>query len=385
MLNEVTSFPPAELPPETEALRREVRDFVAAELAAGAFRPRVDSWLTTSRDFSNKLGKRGWIGMTWPKEYGGHGRTSLERYVVTEELLAAGAPLSLHWTADRQSGPLLLRYGSEQAKREIIPRTVAGEVFFAIGMSEPDSGSDLASVRTRAVQVDGGWKVTGAKLWTSNAHECDYMITLLRTGPRNEEKRHEGLSQFVIDTKAKGVTIRPIADLAGRKHFNEVVFDEAFVPDHMVVGQPGDGWKQVTSELAFERSGPERFLSTYRLVVELIRAVGPNPDPHTAQAIGRIVAAIATLRRMSVSIAGLLQQGQSPNLQAAVVKDIGNTLEQEIPELVRHYHPVEPTLDPEDPYSEMLAQAILHSPGFTLRGGTKEILRGIIARGLGLR
>jgi len=157
------------------------------------------------------------------------------------------------------------------------------------------------------------------------------------------------------------------------------------VPDHMVVGKPGEGWSQVTSELAFERSGPERFLSTYRLVVELIRAVGPEPDPRTAQAFGRLAASIATLRRMSVSIAGLLQQGQSPNLQAAVVKDIGTVLEQEIPELVRHYHPVEPSLSPADPYSEMLAQSILHAPGFTLRGGTKEILRGIIARGLGLR
>jgi len=385
MVQDVTSFPPAELPPVAETLRREVRDFVAAELAADSFRPRVDSWLTVSREFSQKLAKQGWIGMTWPKENGGHGRSSLERYVVTEELLAAGAPLALHWTADRQSGPLLLRYGSERVKREIIPRIVAGDAFFAIGMSEPDTGSDLASVRTRATKVDGGWSVTGAKLWTSNARECDYMITLVRSAPRNEEKRHEGLSQFVIDTRAKGVTIRPVADLAGRKHFNEVVFEDAFVPDDMVVGKPGDGWKQVTSELAFERSGPERFLSTYRLVVELIRAVGPNQDPRTAQAIGRIVAAIATLRRMSVSIAGLLQKGESPNLQAAVVKDIGNTLEQEIPELVRHYHPAEPPLEPHDPFSEMLAQAILHSPGFTLRGGTKEILRGIIARGLGLR
>jgi hypothetical protein len=163
------------------------------------------------------------------------------------------------------------------------------------------------------------------------------------------------------------------------------VFTDVFVPDDMVVGKPGDGWKQVTSELAFERSGPERFLSTYPLVVELIRAVGPTPDADAARAIGRLVASIATLRRMSVSIAGTLQKGASPNLQAAVVKDIGNALEQEIPELVRHYHPAEPSLDPQDAYSEALAQAILHAPGFTLRGGTKEILRGIIARGLGLR
>ena len=385
MLDEVTRFPPAELPPNAAALRAEVRAFLDAERAAGSFRPRVDSWLAVSRDFSHELGRRGWIGMTWPKEYGGHGRSALERYVVTEELLAAGAPLALHWTADRQSGPLLLRYGSERAKREIVPAIVRGECFFAIGMSEPDSGSDLASVRTRAVRVEGGWAVTGAKLWTSNARECDYMITLLRTQQRNDEKRHEGLSQFVIDTRAKGVTIRPIADLAGRRHFNEVVFDQAFVPDDMVVGAPGEGWKQVTSELAFERSGPERFLSTYRLVVELIRAVGPEPEPATAAAIGRIVAALATLRRMSISIAGLLQQGKSPNLQAAVVKDIGTVLEQEIPEIVRQYRPVEPTLEPADPYAELLAQAILHAPGFTLRGGTKEILRGIIARGLGLR
>jgi alkylation response protein AidB-like acyl-CoA dehydrogenase len=385
MLNEVTSFPPVDLPPEAEALRREVREFLAKERAQGSFQPRVDCWLAVSREFSQKLAAQGWIGMTWPKEYGGHGRTSLERYVVTEELLAAGAPIALHWIGDRQSGPLLLNYGSERAKREIIPRLVRGESFFAIGMSEPDTGSDLASVRTRAVKVDGGWSVTGSKLWTSNVRDCDYMIALVRTAPRNDEKRHEGLSQLVIDTASKGVSIRPIADLSGRQHFNEMVFTDAFVPDDMVVGKPGDGWKQVTSELAFERSGPERFLSTYPLVVEWIRAVGPKPDARTAQAIGRVAASLATLRRMSASIAGVLQRGESPNLQAAVVKDIGNTLEQEIPELVRQYLPTEPTLDPADAYAAALAQAILHSPGFTLRGGTKEILRGIIARGLGLR
>src|SRR5918998_1413841 len=239
---------PAPRSEAAERVRLEVREFLAAELAAGTFETHVDTWLSgVDPAFSRKLGERGWLGMTWPKRYGGHERSAMERYAVTEELLAAGAPVAAHWIADRQSGPNLLRYGTEEQRREILPRIARGECYFAIGMSEPDSGSDLASPRTPARKVEGGWVVNGRKIWSSGAHICDYMITLVRTAPRDESKRHDGLSQFLVDLKSKGISIRGIKNIAGESHFNETLFEEAFVPDSMVIGKPGDGWKQVVT------------------------------------------------------------------------------------------------------------------------------------------
>jgi alkylation response protein AidB-like acyl-CoA dehydrogenase len=377
-------FDPIELPPACEALRGEVRAFIAEELAAGRWRAGGDFGSRHNPEFSRRLGERGWIGMTWPRRYGGHERSALERYVVTEELLTAGAPVAAHWIADRQSGPLLLRFGTEEQRQTLLPGIARGEIFFSIGMSEPDSGSDLASIRTRAVKVDGGYALTGAKVWTSHAHRSHYAITLCRTAPADPSDRHMGLTQLVVDLKAPGVTCRPIKNLAGDLDFNEVRFDNVFVPDGRLVGAEGGGWKQVTSELAYERSGPERWTSTFGLLVELVRRLGASPDERAAGASGRLVAHLWTLRRMSISVAGMLQAGETPNLEAAIVKDLGTTLEREIPEIVRLIAPRRGRPS-NDRFEEMLAEAVLHAPSFTLRGGTREILRGIIARGLGLR
>jgi alkylation response protein AidB-like acyl-CoA dehydrogenase len=322
--------------------------------------------------------------MTWPKQYGGHERSALDRYVVLEEMLAAGAPVSAHWVADRQSGPLLLRFGTEEQRGRFLPRIARGELAFAIGMSEPDSGSDLASIRTRAEKVSGGYRVNGTKVWTSNAHISDYMIALFRTRVV-PDKKHEGLSQFLVDTKTPGINIRPIIDLAGGHHFNEVVFQDAFVPEDMRVGEDGAGWKQVTTELAFERSGPERYLSSIQLIIETIREVGKEPGERAAVTIGRLVAHLTTLRQMSLSVAGMLQAGQNPNLEAAVVKDVGTSFEQSIPETIHELLGVEPRLDSGSPFERTLGFLMEHAPSFSLRGGTREVLRGIIARGLGLR
>ena len=378
------NFELSTLPPEAEALRDEVRTFLERELAQYRGADRARAWGGFNRDFSRRIGERGWIGMTWPKKYGGHERTALERYVVTEELLVAGAPVAAHWIADRQSGPLMLRFGTEEQRQNLLPRIARGEIFFAIGMSEPDSGSDLASIRTKAVPVDGGFELTGAKVWTSHAHRSHYAITLCRTAPADPKNRHHGLTQLIVDLKAKGVTCRPIKNLAGDLDFNEVRFDQVFVPQGMLVGQAGDGWKQVTSELAFERSGPERFTSTFTLLVELVRRLGAQPDERSAEAVGRLAAHLWTLRRMSISVAGMLQAGEMPNLEAALVKDLGTTLEREIPEIARLIAPGR-RRPSNDRFEELLAEAVLHAPSFTLRGGTREILRGIIARGLGLR
>jgi alkylation response protein AidB-like acyl-CoA dehydrogenase len=252
-------------------------------------------------------------------------------------------------------------------------------------MSEPNSGSDLAAVRTRAVRRDGGWVLDGSKIWTSNAHRVHYLIALARTGEAGPD-RHGGLTQFIIDMAEPGVTVRPIRNLAGGHEFNEVFFDGCFVPDDMVVGAEGQGWSMVTQELAFERSGPDRFLSDYRLLVELIDRIGPDPDRGQAAEIGRLVAHLAALLRMSTSVAGLLDAGHMPNTEAALVKDVGTAFERDLPETARRLVPVEPAPEaPDDVLAETLAQVVLHAPSFTIRGGTREILRGVIARGLGLR
>ena len=226
--------------------------------------------------------------------------------------------------------------------------------------------------------------INGAKIWTSNAHRVHYLIVLARTEPPSEN-RHAGLSQFIVDTASEGIEIRPILNLAGGHEFNEVFFKNCFVPDDMMIGKPGEGWTRVTGELAFERAGPDRFMSDIRLLVELIDKVGRSPSERQAVEIGRFAAHFAALRRMSSSIAGLLERGESPITEAALVKDVGTAFEREIPEIVRKLLPVEPSLDDDDEYSQALAHVLLHAPSFTLRGGTPEILRGMIARGLGLR
>ncbi|HEX5816217.1 MAG TPA: acyl-CoA dehydrogenase family protein [Methylomirabilota bacterium] len=374
-----------DLPPEAESLRAEVRHFLAEHLGGARPVKRARSWGGFDREFSRRVGARGWIGMTWPKKYGGHERSYLERYVVLEEMLAAGAPVSAHWVADRQSGPLLLRFGTEAQRERILPGIVRGELAFAIGMSEPDSGSDLASIRTRATRVDGGYLVNGTKVWTSNAHLSDYLIALFRTQVV-PDKKHEGLTQFLVDLRnTKGITIRPIVDLAGKHHFNEVNFTDAFVPDDARVGNEGDGWKQVTAELGYERSGPERYLSSISLIRELVREVAARPDDRGAEAVGRMVASLATLRQMSTSVAGMLQAGENTYLEAAAVKDVGTTFEQSIPELTHALLDAEPTIASGSDLQQVLGYITQTAPSFSLRGGTREILRGIIARGLGLR
>ena len=376
--------PPVDLPPQVAQLRAQVREFLAAERAAGAWTPRADVWLSGwDERFSRELGRRGWLGMTIPTEYGGHGASPLERYVVTEELLAAGAPVAAHWVADRQIGPTLLRFGTEAQRRRYLPGIAAGEVYFGIGMSEPDAGSDLASVRTRAERVAGGWELTGTKVWTSGAHRARAFFALARSSPRDDANRHAGLSQFIVELDSPGVQIRPIPLLTGAHHFNEVVFDRVFVADDMVLGEVGAGWRQVTGELAFERSGPERFLSTYPLLAALVGELAGSKGAE--REVGGLVARLWTLRRMSLAVAGSLASGQAPELAAALVKDLGTRYENEVIDAARLLVSIPPDPGAADGYARLLADAVLHAPGFTLRGGTNEVLRGIVARGLGLR
>ncbi len=368
---------------ETELTRAEVREFLRLEMQRESFVPKCDTWLSGfSPEFSQKLGARGWIGMTWPKRYGGHERSALERYAVIEELLAAGAPVAGHWIADRQTGPLLLRYGTEEQREHFLPRIAKGQCYFAIGLSEPNAGSDLAAVHTRATKVDGGWIVNGSKTWTSGAHHAHYMITLCRTSPFNPEKRHEGMSQLLVNLSAPGVTIRPILLTTGEHHFNEVFFEDVFVPENRLVGQEGNGWRQGMTELAYERSGPERFLSTFPLLEELANRIRQSNDKQQMAQVSKLVSRLWTLRHMSIGIAHMLEKGETPDVAAALVKEMGTKFEQQVAEVARLLIPSSPALDSSNRLDQLLAQAILHAPGFTLRGGTTEILRGIVAKGV---
>jgi alkylation response protein AidB-like acyl-CoA dehydrogenase len=368
-----------------------VREFLSADREAFGWEPRVDSWISSwDPGFSHRLGQQGWVGMTIPTEYGGAGLTHIDRYVVTEEVLAAGAPVAAHWVADRQVAPALLTHGSADQRDRYLSRIAAGDCHFAIGMSEPESGSDLASVRTRGVRVDGGWKVSGTKVWTSGAHHSEAFFVLARTDDLDPAHRHAGLSQFLIPLDSAGIDIRPIRLLTGAHHFNEVVLDNVFVPDDMVVGDVGAGWAQVTSELGFERSGPERFLSSHPLTEQAVDAARSAPeDTAVISDIGELAADLMTLRGLSMSIAQTLSAGQAADTAAALVKDLGTTYEQHAVTVCADLIADLATTDQQSwaapPLTRLEAEGLLHAPGFTLRGGTTEILRGVIAKGLGLR
>ncbi|BAT57971.1 acyl-CoA dehydrogenase [Variibacter gotjawalensis] len=387
-MSSALNFDPIRLPPECEALRAEVRQFIAEEIRSGTIDP--SNGLIgdqADKEFSKRLGAKGWLGMTWPKKYGGHERTFLERYVVTEELRAVHAPIWYHFIADRQSGPILLKYAPEDIKMNILPRICAGECLFAIGMSEPGSGSDLFAARSKATKVDGGYKINGTKIWTSYAHVADYMIGLFRTSAPTKENRRHGLTQFLIDMKnSPGIKVSPIGQMTGRGDFNEVVFEDLFVPDDHVLGEVDGAWKQATSELAYERSGPERFLETSYVLTELIRTLGPEPDTRGAEGLGRLVAQLHTLRRMSVSVNGMLQAGKEPVVEGSLVKDLGTIWEQKLPHKVRDLAAFsEGEATNRATLEEQLIYATATAPKLTIQGGTTEVLRGIIARGLGLR
>jgi alkylation response protein AidB-like acyl-CoA dehydrogenase len=374
-------FDPVALDDDERRLQQEVQAFLDEELPFGSYEPGLGMAAEHDPEFSRKLAQRGWLGMTIPREYGGQGRTAVHRFLVTEILLARGTPVGAHWVADRQSAPAILRHGTPEQRARFLPAICRGESYFSIGMSEPDSGSDLASIRTRATQVDGGWLVNGTKTWTSMAHRNHWFFVLCRTS-QEEDKRH-GLSQLIVDLSAPGVEIRPIPLINGHHHFNEVALTDVFVPDDLVLGEIGQGWRQVTGELAHERSGPDRYLSTYLLLEQLVRASLANAgSPRTAEVVGRLAARLWGLRQMSLSVARALDGDREPAVEASVVKDLGTVFEREVIDLVREVVEIEPDSGSPSLFARLLAESVLTAPTFTIRGGTTEILRSIISRSL---
>lgn len=380
------NFQLCRIPPEDEALRAPLRELLAEHVAALPASQRARSWMGFDAAFSRTLGQAGYLGLTMPRRYGGQERSAFARFVVVEELLSFGAPVAAHWIADRQSGPLILHFGTEAQRERFLPAIARGECCFCIGMSEPGSGSDLASVRSRAERAEGGWRLNGQKIWTTNAQHGDYMIALVRTSGTSAD-RHAGLSQFLVDLHAPGVTVRPITDLSGDEHFAEVFFDDVLLAEDSLIGQEGAGWAQVTAELAFERSGPERLYSSIVLLdgwIAHLRASG-RADEESARLVGRLTAQLATLRAASLAVTSRLAAGEQPVLEASIVKDLGTSFEQALPALIADDLASHPDDEVDDELLRTLFYLTQMAPSFSLRGGTREILRGIIARGLGLR
>jgi alkylation response protein AidB-like acyl-CoA dehydrogenase len=387
-MSNLASLAMTAIPPEDEALRPVVRAFLTEAMASVPAVVRARSWAGYDSQFSRELGRRGWLGITLPTQYGGGGRSAFARYVLVEEFLNLGAPVGSHWIADRQSGPLILKYGTEAQKQFYLPRICRGEAFFCIGMSEPNSGSDLASVKTRATPNEAGWSLSGQKIWTTNAHNCQYMIALVRTSGETAD-RQKGLSQVIVDLSLPGVTVKPITDLSGDSHFCEVFFDQVQLAPDALIGEEGKGWEQVTAELAFERSGPERLFSSIVLFDQWLAYVRTpqGRTPESVRLAGKIFSQLAPLRAMSIAVTEKLTQGESPVVEAALVKDLGTGVEQLIPAAIAD------DLFSRDAAGASVPLELLHTltfvtqvaPSYSLRGGTRDILRGMIARGLGLR
>jgi alkylation response protein AidB-like acyl-CoA dehydrogenase len=385
MNNLLDHFQLARLPQSSDAFRIEVKQFLKQTMPTLSADQRARSWFGFDPEFSLRLAERGWVGLTLPKAYGGAEMDAFSRFVLVEEMLCAGSPVAAHWIADRQSGPLIVKYGTEKQKSYYLPLICQAKAFFCIGMSEPNSGSDLSSVATRAVKTDQGWCLNGQKIWTTNGHQCHFAIALVRTSGTSAD-RHAGLSQFIIDLSLPGVTRKPIVDLTGDQHFSEIFFEDVMLKEDALIGVEGQGWDQVIAELAFERSGPERVYSSIVLLDEWIKWLKQGrATPQRIAMVGRFTVHLSTLRNMSIAVTHQLVEGKSPVIEAALVKDIATEFEQNIPALLED----EMGSDPNEIIDANLLRALAYvsqmAPTYSLRGGTREILRGMIARGLGLR
>jgi 3-oxocholest-4-en-26-oyl-CoA dehydrogenase alpha subunit len=372
-------FAGTELTPQELSLQAEVRAFLAAELGDPGRRPGLGMNGAASREFSRKLGARGWLGMALPKRYGGAERSAVDRFVVTEELLRFGAPVGHHWLADRQTGAVINRFGTEEQKARYLPGICSGELGFSVGLSEPGAGSDLAAIRTQAVGDGDRWIINGRKVWTTGAQRNQYIVALCRTS--NQEDRRDGLTQFIIDLAAPGVAVHPITLLDGSADFNEVAFDNVVVGLDAPLGDLGKGWSQTTAELALERGGPDRFMSVYPVVEAFLREVGPSGlGGQTRRFLGRATATFWVMRNMALSIARAVDRGESSVHEAALLKEMATRFEQDVVTALLDVIDLQPVCDSPSVFEQILCEAILTRPVFTIRGGTNEILRSVAAK-----
>ena len=377
--------------PEQARLRAEVRAFAESDPAVAARPFLEDGWIAGfDPEFSRRVAARGWIGMTWPKRFGGSERSYLDRLIVTEELLLAGAPVAAHWFGDRQIGPALLAHGTAEQKAELVPRIARAEISFCAGMSEPNAGSDLAALSTRADGDGDDFVIRGQKIWTSFATDADYCYLVARTDAT--APRHKGISELLISMRTPGITVRPIRDMVGESHFGELFFDDVRVPKSALIGKLHNGFYQIMQQLDFERSGIERLVSNaplWRAAKAHARDTGRSArDPALRNRIAELEIAWRAGRGLVYRVAEMLTQGRVPNHEAAVAKTFCTSLEQRITDAICEIFGADSSLDARDaraPLGGRAARTFLYAPAYTIQGGTNNILRNIIAtRGLGL-
>ena len=329
-----------------------------------------DTWLaSTSREFSRELAERGWLGMTWPVEAGGGGRSAIERVVVVEALISEGAPLATSWFADRQIGPTLLQFGSEDQQRRWLPDIVGGTSAWCIGMSEPDAGSDVASLRTSAVRRGDDWVVNGQKIWTSGAWDADWCYLIARTDPT--APAHAGLSEFVVDMSSPGIEVRRIVDATGNAHFCEVYFDDVVVPGDHLVGTLNDSFRQVMRQMEHERGGIDRLVSNRRLYLDAV-AEADLHDPLLRDEWARLESEF-TIGRMLV-LREVLRQ--APPGFSAATKTFCTEFEQRVAEFCVR------AAGARAMQWNRVSRNIVYAPAYTIMGGTSNILRNIIGERL---
>jgi alkylation response protein AidB-like acyl-CoA dehydrogenase len=380
---------------EQEAFRQEVRNFLEEELRKGSYTPSCDAWIQGySPEFTKKVAEKGWIGLTWPEEYGGQGRSNIDRLILTEEMLRYGAPTACHWFGDRQIGRSIIAFGTEEQKKELLPKILRGEAYVGLGMSEPEAGSDLASLKTRAVEDGDDYIIDGQKMWTSCAGFMNYIYLVARTDP--DAPKHRGISEFIIRADLPGITIQPTIDITGSEAWGEVFYDGVRVPKSGLIGEKNRGFYQILNQLDYERAGLERLMGNYPLfdaIIQFTKETRHNgkllsQDTLIRQKLAQLQIEFDVGRLLTYRVVLVMDEGRAPNVEAAMAKAYCTTFEQRLASVATEILGLYGQLLAESKWAPVLGMAphsFLGSKGYSLQAGTTEVLKNIVAtRGLGL-
>jgi alkylation response protein AidB-like acyl-CoA dehydrogenase len=375
---------------EQNRFRQEVRNFLKEEIKKGYWKPACDAWIQGfDPEFTKRVAQRGWIGLTWPKEYGGQGLNYIDRLILTEEMLRYGAPAACHWFADRQIGGSIVTYGTDEQKRELLPKIIAGEAYIGLGMSETEAGCDLASLQTRAIEDGDDYIINGQKTWTSGGSFVNYFYLLARTDP--EAPKHRGISEFIIPADLPGINRIPMIDITGTEAWNDVFFDGVRVPKKCLIGEKNRGFLQALQQLDYERSGMERLMGNYPLFDAIVQFAKENKlsqESVIRNKLAQLRIEFEVGRLLIYRVALVMDEGQAPNREAAMSKAYSTAFEQRLAKVA---------MEVLGPYGQLVSDSklapirglavhsYLASKGYSLQAGTSEILKNILAtRGLGL-
>jgi 3-oxocholest-4-en-26-oyl-CoA dehydrogenase alpha subunit len=380
---------------EQNRFRQEVRGFLEDEIKKGTFKPTCDAWIQGySPEFTKKVSKKGWIGLTWPVQYGGQGRSHIDRLILTEEMLRYGAPAACHWFADRQIGGGILRYGNEDQKKTILPKIMAGEAYVGLGLSEPEAGSDLASLRTKATASGSDYIIDGQKMWTSCGMFMNYLYMVARTDP--EAPQHRGISEFIFETKLPGVTITPTIDITGSTAWAEVFFDGLRIPSTCMIGEKNRGFYQVVNQLDYERAGMERLMGNYPLFDAILQFTKETKrkgkpiaeDILIRQKLAQLQIEFEIGRLLIYKVVMVMEEGKAPNVEASKAKAYSTAFERRLASVTMDILGLYGQLWKESKWAPIMglgSHSYLASTGYSLQAGTTEVLKNVIAsRGLGL-